>query len=146
MSRKLLGITIVMVLTFGILSVANLLLPTQAESLNMETRCKGTVKKRAGESFSVKIVFKNKDNVNGTWRITVVFEGEKWFWKGEEKQLALDPFEKETLTWEGTVPEDAETDSIARLVVYYDNNYAPLDWWIHVVAYPELSITYSQVW
>jgi len=146
MSRKLLGITLVMVLTFGILSVSYLLLPTQAESLNMEARCNGTVKKRAGESFSVKIDFKNKDNVNGTWRITVVFEGEKWIWKGEEKQLALDPFEKETLTWEGTVPEDAETDSIARLVVYYDNNYTPLDWWIHVVANPELSITYSQVW
>jgi hypothetical protein len=146
MSRKLLGITIVMVLTFSMLSVAYLFLPTQAESLNMESRCKGAVKKRAGESFSVRISFKNKNNANGTWKITVVFEGEKWNWKGEEKQLTLDPFEKKTLTWEGTVPEDAETDSIARLVVYYNNDYTPLDWWIHVIPNPELSITYSQVW
>ena len=146
MSRKILGITVLMVLTFSILSVTYLFLPTQAESLNMETRCKGTVKKRAGESFSVRISFKNKNNVNGKWKISVVFEGEKWIWKGEEKQLTLDPFEKESLTWEGTVPEDAEADSIARLVVYYDSNFIPLDWWIHVIPDLELAITSSQVW
>jgi hypothetical protein len=32
---------------------------------------------------------------------------------------------------------------MARLIVYYDNSFVPLDWWIHVVPSAELAITSS---
>ena len=50
-----------------------------------------------------------------------------------------------TLTWGGTVQANASVGSVARLVVYYNDSFQALDWWIHVVPGAELSITSSTV-
>ena len=49
------------------------------------------------------------------------------------------------MTWEGIIPNDAPLDTLARLVVYYDDTFIALNWWIHIVAGAELSITSSCV-
>jgi hypothetical protein len=49
------------------------------------------------------------------------------------------------LTWSGNTPEDAPIDSTARLIVYYNDSFVPLDWWIHIVSGSELTITFSTV-
>jgi hypothetical protein len=59
--------------------------------------------------------------------------------------LTLEPCHTKTSTWNGTVPEDAPIDSMARLIVYYDDSFEPLDWWIHVIDGAELTITSSTV-
>jgi hypothetical protein len=59
--------------------------------------------------------------------------------------LTLKPCKTKTLTWNASVPCDAPIDSVARLIVYYDNSLVPLDWWIHVVPGAELTITSSVV-
>jgi len=43
------------------------------------------------------------------------------------------------------VPCDAPVDSLARLIVYYNDSFTPLNWWIHVVSNAELTITSSSV-
>lgn len=146
MSRKYLAIGVVVLLISGSLGVACLFQLTQAESLNIDLRCGGTVEKRVGEVFTVRIAFKNKGTGEGTWRVSVAFEGEDWTWKGEQQHLSLGSQERETLSWEGTVPDNAAVDSIARLIVYYDNEFIRQHWWIHVAPSPELAILHSQVW
>jgi len=105
----------------------------------------GVVDKTPCEDFIVKIRFKNTGKTEGTWSVNIAFEGEAWIWSGTPKTLTLQPCEKETLTWDGVVLEDAPIDSMARLIVYYDNSFVPLDWWIHVVDGAELTITSSVV-
>ena len=57
----------------------------------------------------------------------------------------MEPDKKETLKWEGNVPVDAEVDSVARLVAYYDGDYVALNWWIHVISGAELCVVDSKV-
>ena len=105
----------------------------------------GVVDKAACETFTVKITFKNTGKTEGTWSVNIAFEGEAWTWSGRPKTLTLKPCHKETLTWCGNVPEDAPIDSVARLIVYYDDSFEALDWWIHVIYGAELTITSSTV-
>jgi hypothetical protein len=105
----------------------------------------GVVEKAQSEAFTVKITFKNTGNAEGTWSVNIAFEGEKWTWTGTPQTLTLKPCKTKTLTWNGTVPNDVPIDSVARLIVYYDNSFVPLDWWIHVVPGAELTIASSTV-
>lgn len=105
----------------------------------------GVVDKSQCEIFAVKITFKNTGKSDGTWSVNIAFEGEKWTWSGTPQTLTLKPCKTKTLTWNGSVPCDAPIDSVARLIVYYDDSFMPLDWWIHVVPSAELTITSSTV-
>jgi len=105
----------------------------------------GVVDKTPCESFTVKIAFKNTGKTEGTWSVNIAFEGEKWTWTGTPQTLTLKPCKTKTLIWNGTVPCDAPTDSVARLIVYYDDSFVPLDWWTHVIPGAELAITSSTV-
>ena len=64
---------------------------------------------------------------------------------GNSQYLELEPSEEETLKWTGTVPTDAPIDTVARLVVYYEDSFKALNWWIHVVPGAELTIKSSCV-
>ncbi len=145
MQKKAVGVVAIALLALAMLGIFYLLRPAQATLLEYESTCSGTVDKKPGESFIVTLTLKNKGTTEGTWRIAITFEGDDWTWKGEEKELTLKPNEKETLTWEGNVPEDAAVDSAARLIVYYDDEFVALNWWIHVVSGAELSIVDSKV-
>jgi len=105
----------------------------------------GVVDKTSGEAFTVKITFKNTGKTGGTWSVNIAFEGEAWTWTGTSQNLTLKPCHKKTLAWNGNVPEDTPIDSMARLIVYYDDSFEPLDWWIHVIDGAELTITSSTV-
>jgi hypothetical protein len=143
--KSTLTATIIILALLTTLSITCLFKPSKGASLDFDVLCSGTVDKKPGESFTVKITFKNKGTTEGTWNTTVAFEGDYWIWKGEKKELALAPGEKETLKWEGNVPANAELDSIARLIVYYDGDYVALNWWIHVISGAELCIVDSKV-
>lgn len=145
MRKEVFAVALIISFAIGMLGAVYLSKPTQATSLDLEVMCKKTVDKKPGESFTVKITFKNKGTTEGTWEIAVTFEGDDWTWKGEEKKLTLEHGEKETLTWEGEVPEDARVDSVARLIVYYGNEFVALNWWIHIIPDAELGITDSEV-
>jgi hypothetical protein len=106
---------------------------------------KGVVDKAPCEIFTVTISFKNTGSTEGTWSVNIAFEGEKWTWNGTAETLALKPSKTKTLTWNGSVPCDAPIDSVSRLIVYYNNSFTRLDWWIHVVSAAELTITSSTV-
>lgn len=131
----------------ALVGVATVYLPTPTEAcpLDMAPTCRGIVDKQTGESFTAKISFKNKGSTEGTWEIAVTFEGDEWSWIGEAKPLTLEASETQTLEWEGAVPDDAQVDSVARLVVYYDDNFNSLNWWIRVVSGAELGIVHSEV-
>jgi len=105
----------------------------------------GVVDKTPCEDFKVKITFKNTGKGEGTWSVNIAFEGESWIWRGASQILTLKPCQTKTLTWNGNVPCDASVDSQARLIVYYNDSFMPLDWWIHVVAGAELTVTSSTV-
>lgn len=105
----------------------------------------GVVDKTPCEGFTVKITFKNTGKTEGIWSVNIALEDEAWTWCGASKTLTLKPCHKDTLTWNGNVPEDAPIDSVARLIVYYDDSYEPLSWWIHVIYGAELTITSSIV-
>ena len=145
MRKRVIALVAVVSLALAAIGTAYLLTPTQACPLDMKPTCRGTVDKKTGENFTSKVSFKNKGSTEGTWEIAVTFEGDEWFWIGEAKSLTLEASETETLEWEGTVPEDAPVDSVARLVVYYDGNFIALNWWIRVVSGAELSIVHSEV-
>ena len=104
-----------------------------------------TVDKAAGDSFTVKITFKNTGKTEGTWSINIAFEDASWSQVGTPQNLTLKPGRTETLTWNGCVPANATVGSVARLVVYYDDGFKALNWWIHVVPGAELSIKSSIV-
>ena len=104
------------------------------------------VDKRQGGDFTVKVTFKNTGDATGTWDVNVTFEGESnWGWKGTPQTLMLKPSKTATLTWNGNVPDDAEVGSTARLIVYFDDNFVPQNWWIHVLPGAELEIVRSEV-
>lgn len=104
------------------------------------------VDKRQGEAFAIQVMFKNTGDTNGTWRVDVSFEGESnWSWKGTPQTLVLKSSKTATLTWTGNVPVEAEVGSTARLIVYFNDEFAPQNWWIHVLAGAELKIVSSEV-
>ena len=93
------------------------------------------VEKVQGEVFTVEIGFKN----------TGKNEGEHWFQIGNSQYLELEPSEEKIMSWAGIVPTDAPLDSVARLVVYFEDSFKPLNWWIYVVPGAELTIKSSCV-
>lgn len=105
----------------------------------------GVIDKAVGDEFTVKITFKNAGSTEGNWSVNIAFEDEFWSQTGMAQNLVLNPGETETLTWTGVIPENATVDSIARLVVYYNDSFKALNWWIHVVPGAELSIRSSSV-
>ena len=105
----------------------------------------GVVDKAAGDDFTVKITFKNTGSTEGNWSVNITFEDEVWSQVGTPQNLTLKSGETETLTWTGVVPANATVDSVARLVVYYNDSFKALNWWIHVVPGAELSIRSSSV-
>jgi len=104
-----------------------------------------TVDKAAGDAFTVKITFTNTGKTEGTWSVNIAFEDNSWSQLGEPQNLTLTPGQTETLVWNGVVPANATVDSVARLVVYYDDSFQALNWWIHVVPGAELYIKSSTV-
>jgi hypothetical protein len=104
-----------------------------------------TVYKAAGDAFTVKITFTNTGKTQGTWSINIAFEDSDWIHVGTSQNLTLMPGQTETLTWKGVVPANATVGSVARLVVYYDDSFKALNWWIHVVPGAELCIESSLV-
>lgn len=138
----LLSLTVtVMILMIGFsavgLNTAPLTLACESDS--------GVVEKMPCEEFKVKITFKNAGKAEGTWYVNIAFEGEAWVWSGGAQTLTLKPYQTKTLTWNGNVPSSASVGSQARLIVYYNDSFMPLDWWIYVVAGAELTITSSTV-
>lgn len=105
----------------------------------------GIVDKAPCAGFTVQIAFKNVGTTEGTWSVNIAFEGEKWTWTGAPQNLTLKPCNTKTLAWSGKVPSNATVGSVARLVVYYDDSFKALNWWIHVVPNAELAITSSTV-
>jgi hypothetical protein len=103
------------------------------------------VDKAAEGAFTVRIEFQNTGETEGTWSVNIAFEDSSWSWAGTAQILTLQPEEAETLIWNGFVPANASIDSMARLVVYYDDYFKALDWWIHVVSGAELTIQSSTV-
>jgi hypothetical protein len=103
------------------------------------------VDKAAGDTFTVKITFKNTGKTEGNWSVNIAFEDNVWSQVGTPQNLMLDAGETETLTWNGVVPANATVGSVARLVVYYDDSFKALNWWIHVVPGAELTIKSSIV-
>lgn len=105
----------------------------------------GVVDKGAGEAFTVKITFKNIGKTAGNWSVNIAFEDNSWSQVGTPQNLVLQARETATLTWNGNVPANATVNSMARLVVYYDDSFKALNWWIHVVPGAELCIKSSTV-
>lgn len=103
------------------------------------------VDKTAGDNFTVKITFKNAGETKGSWSVNIAFEDDVWSQVGMPQDLILNSGETETLTWCGVVPATATVDSMARLVVYYNDSFKALNWWIHVVSGAELTIESSSV-
>jgi hypothetical protein len=115
------------------------------DSVAFSSQENGVVEKARGDAFTVTITFENTGKDQGNWAVNVVFEGASWSWKGTPKTLTLDGNEKKTLVWNGAVPANAAINSVARLVVYYDDSFKALDWWIRVVPASELTIKTSSV-
>jgi hypothetical protein len=105
----------------------------------------GVVNKVPGGAFTVKITFKNTGETEGNWSVNIAFEDSSWVQVGTPKILTLKSGGTETLTWTGIVPANATVNSMARLVVYYDDSFKPLNWWIRVVPGAELTIKSSTV-
>jgi hypothetical protein len=103
------------------------------------------VNKTPGGTFTVKITFKNTGETEGNWSVNIAFEDSSWVQVGTSKTLTLKSGSTETLTWTGVVPANAPVNSMARLVVYYDDSFKPLNWWIRVVPGGELTIKSSIV-
>ncbi len=115
------------------------------QALACKPSCSGIVDKAPCEAFTVKIAFKNTGKTEGTWSINIAFEGETWSWSGTAQWLTLKPCKTKNLIWNGSVPCDAPIGSLARLIVYYNDSFTPLDWWIHIVSNAELTVTSSSV-
>jgi hypothetical protein len=120
-------------------------LGSESQSLSYSACDIGVVNKKPREDFDVKITFKNSGTNKGTWSVNIAFEGEVWTWAGTPQVLVISPSQKKTLMWNGTVPSNAPLDSIARLIVYYNDSVMPLDRWIRIVSGAELSVTESKL-
>jgi hypothetical protein len=134
--------------TFSIILLIVLLnfsVTTASNSIVLTSHQKGVVDKNAGDGFKVEVSFKNTGKTQGSWSVSVVFEGASWVWKGTAQSLTLNAGATKTLVWNGVVPSNAPIDSVARLVVYYGDAFEALDWWIHVVPDAELAVTSSSV-
>jgi len=120
---------------------------TSSNNQSLVFACKegGVVEKAPCQNFSITVTFKNTGKTEGTWSINVAFEGEKWTWSGIPQTLTLKPTKMKTLAWNGNVPCNAPIDSVARLIVYYNDSFTPLNWWIHVVSGAELTVASSTV-
>ncbi len=105
----------------------------------------GVVDKAPGDAFTAKITVQNTGKTEGTWSVNIAFEDNSWSQAGTPQNLTLQPEETETLIWNEFVPANATLDSMARLVVYYDDSFEVLDWWIHVIPGAELTIESSTV-
>ncbi len=105
----------------------------------------GIVDKAPGEAFTVKITFKNIGKTEGNWSVNIAFEDTSWSQVGTPQNVVLQPGETATLVWNGAVPANAAINSMARLVVYYDDSFKALNWWIRVVLGAELCIKSSTV-
>jgi hypothetical protein len=127
------------------LAIANFSLTKATDPLTFSHNDKDLVEKTIGEAFTVKINFKNTGSNQGNWSVNVTFEGDSWSWTGTSKNLTLGAGETKALTWNGAVPTNAKIGSMARLVVYYNDSFKALDWWIQVVPDSELTITSSCV-
>jgi hypothetical protein len=125
--------------------VVNFSTTNASSTLTCSSDDNGVVKKAPGDAFTVKITFKNTGKTEGNWSINIAFEGDSWSQTGTAINLTLKPGNSKTLTWNGNVPANATVNSIARLVVYYNDSFKALDWWILVVPSAELSITASTV-
>ncbi len=133
--------TLVIMIGFSAISLNN----QSLACLACEGEDGGIVDKTPCEAFIVKITFKNTGKSEGTWSVNIAFESETWKWTGTPQTLTLKPYKTKTLTWNGSVPYEAPTDSVARLIVYYNDSFTPLNWWIHVISNAELTITSSTV-
>ncbi|MDX1813520.1 MAG: hypothetical protein R3319_01910 [Candidatus Bathyarchaeia archaeon] len=101
--------------------------------------------KAAGDYFTVQITFQNIGKTEGTLSINIAFEDKVWSQVGTQQNVKLGPGQTKTLTWNGTVPANAAVGSMARLVVYYNDEFKALNWWIHVVLGAELTIKSNSV-
>ncbi|UCF45045.1 MAG: hypothetical protein JSW44_04680 [Candidatus Bathyarchaeota archaeon] len=143
MAKKYALLFIIAVLVFV---VVNLSVTDISNSLTFANNQEdGVVDKAPGEVFTVKISFENTGESDGTWSVNIAFEDDSWSQVGTAQNLALKSGKKGTLTWDGTVPANATINSMARLVVYYDDSFKALDWWIRVVPGAELCIKSSAV-
>lgn len=133
---------IVAVASYSLTTTANSLVVAQPECCS--ENC--VVDKTQGQTFTVKICFKNTGGIEGSWSVNVAFEGDLWVWTGCAQNVTLKAGETKALIWAGSVPCDAPNDSMGRLVVYYDDSFTALNWWVHVVPNAELSISSSCVW
>ena len=134
-----------LVVALLIVVVQNLSTADANGSVDISPNETGVVAKTRGEDFTVSITFQNTGKDEDIWTVNVVFEGATWSWKGNQKTLVLKENQKETLVWKGSIPANAEINSVARLVVYYGDSFKALDWWIRVVAGSELTIKNSSV-
>jgi hypothetical protein len=125
--------------------IINFSVTSASDSVVLTSHGNGVVDKEAGDAFKVEVSFKNTGNTQGSWSVSVVFEGSSWIWKGTVQSLTLNAGATRTLVWNGVVPANAPINSIARLVVYYGDSFKALDWWIHVVPDAELAVTSSSV-
>lgn len=143
MAKKYAVLFLIVVLVFV---VVNLSVTDINKSLTFaNNQADGIVDKAPGEAFTVKITFKNTGKTEGAWNVNIAFEDNSWSQVGTQQNLILESGKTATLTWTGTVPASATVNSMARLVVYYDDYFEALDWWIRVVPGAELCITSSTV-
>jgi hypothetical protein len=71
--------------TFSIILLIVLLnfsITTASNSIVLTSHQKGVVDKNAGDGFKVEVSFKNTGKTQGSWSVSVVFEGASWVWKG----------------------------------------------------------------
>jgi hypothetical protein len=134
----LVAVLVVVAVTFSVTDTSSSL--TFATNQN-----ESIVKKAAGDAFTVKITFKNTGKTGGSWSVNIAFEDKSWVQVGAPQNLTLEAGETETLTWNGVVPANATVGSVARLVVYFDDSFKALNWWIQVVPGAELTIKSSSV-
>lgn len=128
-----------------IAAMASLSLTQATEDLTLTCSGSGVIHKTKGDSFTVKLTVQNTGDTEGNFSVNVTFEGDSWNWKGTQKTFTLEAGESKQLVWEGSVPKNAQIDTTARLVAYYDEQFKALNWWIHVVSPSNLSIISSYV-
>ncbi len=131
-------LTLVSIVTVVI--ILNVSFAGASDSVACTTPEKGVVEKSQGDAFVVSVVFQNKGKAQGAWSVNVVFESDAWSWCGTAKNLTLAAGDSKTLSWNGNVPSNATVNTVARLVVYYEDSFSALDWWIRVVPPSELTI------
>lgn len=136
---------VVMLSVLLLLVLLNLSFTSANDDLEVKEKTRNVVEKTQGEAFTVDIEFKNIGKNDGAWNINMVFEGDYWSQEGMVQNIELEPDEEKKLSWIGNVPTDAPINTLARLVVYYEDSFIALNWWIIIVPSAELAITSSCV-